>query len=570
MALPPVSTRSAQLSPVAPATAVAPATGKVANTAPIDLLIFTSAEDWKDETDTLREAAVQAGARTDILFAEDLDGWSPEEKLASLRQTMGEWLGNGKIQASTIIYVSLHGKEQAPRVADQTPSSTAQSGRTAGEASSPAASHVEGRPDTGSAGATSPSMYVFTADDEDLRFPGAMLASALRHASSSDGTLQPDFRGLILWGACKARKMAEALQACGGENILLAGNKEVVDTDCENCMLEVIDLIAARKRDGLPPLTGRDYWMHLRTVSGEHIAYVQDSATEIHKVLSSGFSEPVLTSFRGRSADQPQRILEAKLAHGSPKALQAVFDKFGKERFSGFSRTEMYAFLTLDNSSDIDLLREKMAILEKNGLGFPCTPDELTEYLSSCIENSNGPMVSVLLQSQVEQLKRLLPEAIGDIAKKMTPGLIELFEENKEIAQQWFSVYREAQPPEIRRAIDRYLQNSLSDKARPHITNSLCLANRELCLMNLLRNAFELNRDLKEAESLLPFILTLRKPSPVHSYLNVLLESVMMHPHGPDRDEIHKMLTRYGIEKVDYSDFQSSFNRFNTHLRWIR
>jgi hypothetical protein len=332
-------------------------------------------------------------------------------------------------------------------------------------------------------------------------------------------------------------------------------------------MLEVIDLIAARKREGQPALTGRDYWMHLRNVSGEHIAYVQDSSTEIHKVLTSGVSEPVLTSFKGRTADQPQQILQAKLAHGSPKALQAVFDKFGQERFSGFSRTEMYSFLALGETSDAEKLREKMVILERNGLGFPCTPEELTEYVSDCIENSNAPMLSALLQSYGEPLRQLLPEAIGDIAKKMTPGLIELFSENKDIAQQWFSVYMEAQPPEISRAIDRYLKHTLSDKSRPHITNSLCLANRELCLMNLLRNAFELNRDLKEAESLMPFIFTIRKPSAVHSYLNVLLENVMMRADG---DDIHKMLARHGIDKVDYSDFQSSFNRFNTQLRWIR
>ncbi len=535
MALPPASIRPALVPAVESATPVTPLADKSAHVTPVDLLIFTSEEDWENETDALRKAAATAAVETEVLFAENLSGWSAEDKLASLGKTLGAWLDNGKIHASTVIYVSLHGKEEALT-------------------------------NTGSADATSQTTYVFTAADANLRFPGAALSSALRHLPSSAGTLQQDFHGLIVWAACRVRKMEAALQSCAGENILLAGNKEVLSADSEECMLEVIDLMGARKREDLPSLTGRDYWMHLRNLSGEHIAYVQDTSTEIHKVLACESGEPTLTSRPGRSADQPRRILEAKLSHGSAKALQAVFDKYGKDHFPGFSRAEIYAFLALDTTGTTEKLLEKMAVLEKHGWGFPRDTLELADYLENCIECSNARMLSTLLRSQSEQLTVLLPEAIDFIVRKMASDLIELFSENEDIAQQWLAMYLQAQPPEIRQAIDRYLKHSLTEKVRPYVTNHLCLAGRDKCLMNLLRNAFERNKDLDEAESLMPFVLGLRKSSDVYSYLNLLLEQSMTHPDGL---EIQKILARYGIEKINYADLNASINRFTNHRPWI-
>lgn len=534
MAIPPVSTRSTQVPPVESTAPITPPAARNVDPSPLDLLIFTSEEDWENEADRLLEAASKIFVNAEVVFAEHLAGNTVEDKLASLHKMIGEGLRSGEIHSSTVMYVSLHG-------------------------------HEEILPDTSGHHAASQTAFVFSADDEHLNFPGATLVSALRHASSSQGNLQPDFRGLILWGSCGVRKMAPTLQACGGENILLAGNKSLVNTDSEDCLLDVIDLIGARKRESLPSLTGRDYWTHLRNVSGEHIAYVQEATTEIHKVLASGSSEPVLRTRSGRSANQPQRILDAKLVHGSPKAMQAFFDTYDKESFSEISRLDIYSSLALDKSSDAETLRAKMAVLEKNDLGFPRTQLELLEYLTCCARSSNVLMLSLLLQLHTEQLSILLPDASDQIAKSI-PGLTELFVQNEDIAQQWLSVVVKTQPPDIGRAIQRYLTETLSDAERPGISNHLCLANRDLRLMNLLRNAFELKPDWREAEALMPFTLSLPEPSQVHSYLNVLLERSLM---SADGIEIQKMLARYGIKKVDYQDFFSSANRFTHDLRWI-
>lgn len=539
MALPPSSALPPQLPPVESAAPVAPVIGKGPDVTPVDLLIFTSEEDWKDEADTLCDAARQIGVNVDVIFAEDLDGWSDEDKLASLQKTIGERLDNGALQRSTVMYVSLHGGQN-------------DAGNEPGKS-----------PDDGA--------YGFSADDGNLEFSAERLVSALRHASPSDGTSPPDFTGLIIWGACRARKMAGVLEASGGENILLAGNKPVQSADGEACMLEVIDLIGARRQEGQSPPSGRDYWMHLQNVSGEHIAYVQHASTEIHKVLVSAHSEPALTSRTGRSAEHPVRIFEAKLIHGSPKAVQAVFDKYGKDRFSELSRAEVYASLALDTVSDADRWREKMAVLEKNGFGFPRTPDELMDYLAQCVKHSNIRMLSVLLHSQGELLARLLAPVIEDIVIKketnLLPGLRKILSDHAGIAQQWLSVVVQAQPPAVRTAIDRYLKQAVGDPARQRMTAYICLAGYDRCLMNLLRNAFELNRDLGEAESLLPLALSVTKPSQVHSYLNVLLQNSMMRTDGL---VIQGMLARHGIEKVDDEDFYSNFHKFTNFLLWIQ
>lgn len=248
------------------------------------------------------------------------------------------------------------------------------------------------------------------------------------------------------------------------------------------------------------------------------------------------------------------------------RRFSAIFDKYGKEHFSEFSRAEIYSFLALDTDSTAEKILEKMAALEKNGFGFPRDTRELAKYLHYCTKYSNARMLSVLLRSQGEQLKVLLPETIDYIPQKMALKLIDLFSENEDIAQQWHALYIRTQPPEIRLAIDRYLNHSLPDKVRPYVTHHLCLAGRDRCLMNLLRNAFEQNRDLDEAESLMPFVLGLRKSSAVYSYLNLLLEQSITHAGGV---EIQKILARYGIEKVNYSGLSASINRFTNHRPWV-
>jgi hypothetical protein len=450
------------------------------------MVIITCETDFQVETDRLRKQAAAASVNAEFISMFKLPGYFIEAKLASLNKAIAAMRASGKINEATICWINLHGG--------------------AG---------------TDSANTASQGVYGFSARGSLMEFSGEQLVSALRHGSLPDDVPQADFHGLIVWSSCEVRKMEATLKAAGGENITLAGNKAILNADGNACMFEVFDLIAARKREGLPPLTGRDYWMHLRNVSGEHIAYVQDDFTEIHKVLASGSGEPVLTSREGRSAEQPKRILEAKVSHGSAKAIQAVFDKFGKDAFPGVTRTDIYGLLGLDRYHDAEGIQAKINVLEKYGYGFPGNTDELINYLFSCTQSRNARMAAVLLQSQTKDLAQMLCEAVERIAigpKDLRRDLEQLFAQRKDIMQQWFSLYREDLPSEIGRALDRYLKDTVRDSERAEITARVCLANRDTCLMNLLRNAFELSTDFAEAESLMPFLRKMYGPSKALCY----------------------------------------------------
>jgi hypothetical protein len=474
MSLPPVSVQPPQIPLAEPSAPITPVAGKDAGPVPLDMVIITCETDFRLETDRLRKEAATASINAEFISIFKLPGYFMEAKLASLNKAILAMRASGKINEATIFWISLHG--------------------AAG---------------TDSANTASQGVYGLSAGGGLMEFSGEQLVSALRHGSLPGDVPQADFHGLIVWSSCEVRKMEATLKAGGGENITLAGNKAILSADGNACMFEVFDLIAARKREGLPPLAGRDYWMHLRNVSGEHIAYVQDDFTEIHKVLASGSGEPVLTSREGRSGEQPRRILEAKVSHGSAKAIQAVFDKFGKDAFPGVTRTDIYGLIGLDSYHDAEGIQAKTNVLEKYGYGFPGNTDELINYLSNCTQSRNARMAAVLLQSQTKDLARMLCEAVERIAagpKNLRQDLEQLFAQRKDIMQQWFSVYREGLPPEIGRALDRYLKDTVRDSERAELTARVCLADRDTCLMNLLRNAFELSTDFVEAESLMPFL----------------------------------------------------------------
>lgn len=545
MAIPPYSAQPPQLPPIELVAPIVPVSDKGTEATPFDVLIFTSKEDWQKEIGNLREAAGKVAVNAGFLFAEDLEGGSTEDQLDSLNDTLAALEASGKIDGSTMLWVKLHGGVAKNAVRNHAHAPTAQDDT--------AESEID---------------YRFGAQHGKFVFPGMMLASTLRYGRPSGDTPHSGFKGLIVWSACQARNMERILKSLGGENLLLAGKKNMLSDDGQACLFEVFDLIAIRKREGQPPLTGRDYWMHLRNVSGEHIAYVQDDSTEIHKVLASGSSEPVLKSRTGRSAEQAQRILDAKIVHGSPKAIEAVFEKYGKDHFSARTRADIYAVLVLDKDSDTARLQEKMAILEKYGFGFPRNLDELLDYLDQCVGNSNVRVLSMLLQSRRKEFGSLLPKAIEEIAlgsMDLLPDLEKLFTLHEDIMQQWLSVYREWLPTALGSAIDRYLKNTIRDDERPKITARLCLATRDHCLTNLLRNAFELNKDLAEARSLMPYARILDSSSRARSYLNVVLNKAV----NSGDDDTRDLFWSLGMFDRNVIAFEKSRTKFPTDRHWI-
>ncbi len=562
MALPPTAPKFISV-PVADAPApVAAVSGAKADLAPLDLVILTCDFDWNENTHTLCDAAVGAGVRAEVICFENLEGETLGDRLSRLHETMGEWLASGKIQPSTIVYVDLHGGpvgefDGMGDFYDARPDLKAFHDSLLDE--------PEGKPATDNRS----SLFAFSAAGVEI--PGFMLDSALRHSTQSNGKIQSDFKGLIVWSACHARHMAPDLMNSGGENLLLAGNKPVLSGDSEDCMLEMIALIGSHKREGRTPLSGREYWMHLRNVSGEHIAYVQDNSVEISKVLEFGHSEPVLGQQSSRASEQARRVLEAKLSHGSAKALQAVFDKYGKDQFSDLRSHDLFAVLALDDQASDDELRKKIDILGQNGFGLPNDIDGAKAYLDCCVRTENIGLLSAWLQSLILQSQgRLLVDAIDAFTSpdddELKRDLRELLAEHPGIARPWLELSLQARPPEVRLAIERYLKSSVDDESRTAIEANFCVASGAVCLLNLIYNAFERDKDLREADALMPAALALPSPSGVRSYLNVLLQESL---NQAGRGDLLRILDQHGITEVDEANYRESVAYFSYKLPWL-
>ncbi len=563
MSLPPTTSLLTPARAVDSPAPVEPVAGGGAEVTPLDLVIFTCDFDWNENTDTLCDAAGRAGIDAEVVSFEGLTGHTPGERLACLHKITGEWLASGKLTPSTVVYVDLHGGpadefDGLPDYFEARPDLKAFH-QSLGDASAQC-----------EAASDHPSLFVFSAVDQE--FPGFMLDRALRHASPSNGSLQSDFRGLIVWGACHARDLSPNLMNSGGENLLLAGKKPVLSTDSEDCMLEVIDLLGARKREAQPPLSGRDYWMHLRNVSGEHIAFVQESSVEISKVLEAGHSEPVLHLRTGRASGQARRVLDAKLAHGSAKALQAVFDQYGTDAFSGLGDEDLFPVLALDAQSTDEEFQKKLDVLARHGFGLRNDVRSMQAFLSACIETQNARMLSTGLRARTHPAPgRLLLDAIDALIEstdtELTSHLYELLAENTEIAQQWFSLIQQARPPEIRRAIERRLTNASGEDTRAEQQIRFCVSGSAACLLNLLYDAFERDRDLSAAESLLPHAAEFPKPSRLASYLNTLLQHSLTQFEQAD---LRGLLGRHGITEVDEADYASTAQYFSYKLPWLK
>lgn len=398
------SISSPRLPPVPAASPVAPVSPEKAAPPPpaTDLLLITSATDFPHTVELLRKEASAAGIRLDTILIEDLDGSTPGEKLASLHRLMGESVASGKMQLATVTYIALHGHAGTSTGPDDDVEARPQLQDVARLMGTDDSATADGNAGTG-ADSRPPSdekrgSHIMSACRDALTFPSIQLLEAIRHPTLTRDGLRPDYQGTIFIGSCEAGGMSEQLVVNGSDYVVLNGKKTGVASDADDCMLEVMGMMAQRRQQQLPAFSGRDYWMRLRNVSGEHIAYVGQNQVEISKVLEYGCSEPVLAPRTGQAAGQPVRILDAKLAHGSPESVRAVFDKYGAELLPELEAMDCFFSLAMDVYRSRSELLEKIDILEGHGLRIPDDPDAVAELLEKVISFNNPELLKVLLE----------------------------------------------------------------------------------------------------------------------------------------------------------------------------
>lgn len=445
--------------------AVSTAKDEVTPIQPLDLLIISSRSDFFGETNRLLDEANRKGLHVETLFIEDLQGDNAGMRLCDLHQRMGTLTTSGKLSDSSATYVSLHGVLQGGITSmrhlgqlipgidgfmdfldekDQSASATFSSSddnepvpaATSGHAS---ANETDGEDEDVSASASvsdnesaeeseqssddasgpdePEQIHLMGTYDKKICFPSELFCLALGQAHTEGGDdYQLGYKGPVLLGCCFAGKLIDRLAEHGGSYLLLSGKKPGLTSDSKECMSEVLDMMANQKRTLGPVPTTLDYLTRLGQISGENIAYVENGDYLVHKALDSGAN--MLEPAEGRAAKKADRVLEAKLSHGSAKALEAVFERFGADSFLHHRPKFFFDALAMDDIRDQSVIEEKLRVLEKHGILFPqelVDADEAAELLKLIIELEGATLLLILLSQRPEgYLTPALLASMGD------------------------------------------------------------------------------------------------------------------------------------------------------------
>lgn len=547
MTISPSSPRPHQLPIVAPAAPVVLAE-RNSSPSPLDLLLITSEVDFPDTIKLLTEEAARTGIHFDVIRIEELEGSTADQKLANLHRRIGEMADSKQLQDSSATCVTLHG---ATRVlaSDMTDEEFLRDHPDLADFVS-CIGREPVKKSGSEAGPTEDVVHVFSACEDSLGFPGALLIDSIRHARKVGEDFQHVYRGPMFIASCEARHLIDDLEGSDGEVLLLKGKKIGLTSDGNDCMLEVINMMAERRQQNLPPFTGRDYWMQLRNVSGEHIAYVGNTSNEIHKVLAFGHCEPVITLRHSEAAEQPARILHAKLAHGSPKALRSVFDRYKAGELGDLDANDCLLYLAADTYRTREELQEKIEILEAQGLHLPDNADGMAELLETAIEHRNVALLRILLtlDDNGARPQALLHSAKGCVLDQPdhAPKLQALCDADpvlRILVVDWLGESIDAAkaegtaasfdvsavpyfaellfersvvslPPAVRLALSRHLRLATKDKHRSEILNTVIWGDAEAAWNLAKKGAMLTFPDRSELEklNLMPPLVSLRKP----------------------------------------------------------
>lgn len=275
--------------------------------------------------------------------------------------------------------------------------------------------------------------------DRWLNFPSDLFCHALRHTSLRDGEWHPGYAGPILLSTCHGGLLRNALKDHGGHYLVLNGTKPGWEEDGTDCMREAIEIMAEHKRQLGKQPTAYDYWARIRHISGEHIAWVGDGCFHVHKVLAH--HEPVLGIPSDRAARQPVRVLRAKLMHGSDKAVQAVFDKYGSTAFADYSPSTCFGLLAADDDSPLEAIRHKLQVLDRHGIRVPDEVSMALPLLERVIAKENPhALMAVLLHRPQGKLPASLSLAllacVSEHSDRMTRvQLLRMCEHDRELGE---------------------------------------------------------------------------------------------------------------------------------------
>jgi hypothetical protein len=399
---------------------------------PLEFMIVTSRHDFGMDTHRFANECERLGIQSDIVYIEDLEGHTAGEKLTHLHKLNADWKANGKVVNSTIKCLLLHGQIDAfPDDESLEEFYVDTLGYESGSDSGDEDSGISNNGKDNAASEEYDSDTLVSSDDEsdvlvssdeesghdeqknieihcayagNLVIPTHYIDLALRHFTWKDGIPKYGFRKTIIYGPCFSGNLRDIVKPTGASYVLTTGKKTGLTWDFFDGLALLAREAANRKHEKQRPMSGRDCWMLMRNVTGEHISYVGENSVEVHKVLETAHSEPVLSAqdtYRGRRANN---ILAAKIIHGSADSLQRAIDMFDDDLTLDFEDITAYKILAGDSFHDEKELRKKLDMLLAAGINIPGAPEDIASILHACITRKNWRLLSLLLDQDMPMI----------------------------------------------------------------------------------------------------------------------------------------------------------------------
>ncbi|MCM0043420.1 MAG: hypothetical protein NBV65_02185 [Burkholderiaceae bacterium] len=348
---------------------------------PLDFMFVSSRKDFDPVMRKLLENCKLAGVRATVIYLESLPGKTEDEKLAQLQQLNATWQAQGLITDSTLKVVALHGDDFS---------------RPGG-----AKVHLES--------------HFLSASGDSLRFPTKAFDAAMRNITSNDGQRSVGFSGTLIYQSCNVGSMRQALQASGGAYVLLAGKQPSMVRDSMACLADLTQEAGKRKREQTSPLSGRECWMRVSQVSGEHVAYVKGDIIDVTKVTQSG-NAAFPPAAKSLGAQKIYYALVAKLLHGTAETVERLFDVWGPEVIrQAVQSTEVTPYhLLLTTGLTHRAMADKLLILNRHGLGLPETTERMLACIETVISHSREALLALVFGACASEARSLTPATFLD------------------------------------------------------------------------------------------------------------------------------------------------------------
>ena len=279
---------------------------------PLQVLYITSAEDFPEELEAMRESFGRHQLNAGILELDEVEGADVIEKRRDLEARIAQLHEDGRLDDNTVVIISMHG-DDGVEAQDRVSSSPKENSTQSTEPNSPNVK-IES--------------YKLSVMGDALEVDFTWLISRIRN-TVEEGT---PYRGQIHLTACGAKRCMDLVAGDGFSYVAYGGGKSVFVKDAQLTCLAVIDLLGHCHRQRIAFPAAEKIAEHAASVSGATVSVTTSDQSIAYSAVKSTpqpliFNRAVQDSMASKGA----RAMEEKLAHGSADAVKKTIEKFGEQ-----------------------------------------------------------------------------------------------------------------------------------------------------------------------------------------------------------------------------------------------